>query len=138
MMCGRYFSMSSNFVPFEFSRAKAVGGLVWLSVGALLSLVLEVVYLGAYLTMPNGVRIAFPLTVAIAWWFNKVLTKTARLWSPNVFIAAIPLAVWVLGFFGFLVIGSTTGDQWLGSNIRTVALLFAGIIGGIWPFVGPK
>src|SRR5699024_8121633 len=68
----------------------------------------------------------------------KVLTKTARLWSPNVFIAAIPLAVWVLGFFGFLVIGSTTGDQWLGSNIRTVALLFAGIIGGIWPFVGPK
>src|SRR5690625_7490334 len=90
-MCGRYFSMSSNFVPFEFSRAEAVGGLVWLSVGALLSLVLEVVYLGAYLTMPNGVRIAFPLTVAIAWWFNKVLTNTARLWRPNVVIAAIAL-----------------------------------------------
>ena len=130
--------MQSNFVPFEFSRGEAIGGLVWLSVGALLSLVLEVVYLGAHITMPNGVRIAFPLTVIVAWWFNKVLTKTARLWSSSSLIAAIPLLGWVCGFFAFLIIWSTTGEQWLGSNIRTVALLFAGIIGGIWPFVGPK
>ena len=85
--------MQSNFVPFEFSRAEAIGGLMWLSVGALLSLVLEVVYLGAHITMPNGVRIAFPLTVIVAWWFNKVLTKTARLWSSSFLIAAIPLLV---------------------------------------------
>src|SRR5699024_5487853 len=69
--------MSSSFVPFEFSRAEAIGGLIWLSVGAALSLVLEVVYLGAYITMPSGMRIAFPLTILIGWWFNKVLTKTA-------------------------------------------------------------
>lgn len=130
--------MSSSFVPFEFSRGEAVGGLIWLSVGALLSLVLEVVYLGAYITLPSGMRIAFPITILIAWWFSKVLTKTARLWTPNLLIAAIPLIVWVLGFFAFLVIGSTTGAQWLGSNIRTVALLFAGIIGGVWPFVVSK
>lgn len=71
--------MSSSFVPFEFSRGEAVGGLLWLSVGALLSLVLEVVYLGAYITLPSGMRIAFPITILIAWWFSKVLTKTARL-----------------------------------------------------------
>lgn len=130
--------MSNSFVPFEFSRGEAVSGLLWLSVGALLSLVLEVVYLGAYITLPSGMRIAFPITILIAWWFSKVLTKTARLWTPNPLIAAVPLIVWVLGFFAFLVIGSTTGDQWLGSNIRTVALLFAGIIGGVWPFVVSK
>lgn len=130
--------MSSSFVPFEFSRGEAVSGLLWLSVGALLSLVLEVVYLGAYITLPSGMRIAFPITILIAWWFSKVLTKTARLWTPNPLIAAVPLIVWVLGFFAFLVIGSTTGDQWLGSNIRTVALLFAGLIGGVWPFVVSK
>ena len=130
--------MSSSFVPFDFSRGEAVGGLIWLSVGALLSLVLEVVYLGAYITMPNGMHIAFPITIVIAWWFTRVLTKTARLWTPNQLIAAIPLIVWVLGFFAFLVVGSTTGDQWLGSNIRTVALLFAGIAGGVWPFAVSK
>src|SRR5699024_8637488 len=106
--------------------------------GAMLSLVLEVVYLGAHITMPNGVRIAFPLRVIVGWGFNKVLTKTDRLWSSSTLLAAITVMVWVCGFFVYLIIGSTTGDQWLGSNIRTVALLFAGIIGGILPFVGSK
>src|SRR5699024_1931679 len=66
-MPGRYFLMSSSFVPFEFSRGEAIGGLIWLSVGAALSLVLEVVYLGAYITMPSGMRIAFPLTILVGW-----------------------------------------------------------------------
>ncbi|MFH0411743.1 hypothetical protein ACG98H_06865 [Corynebacterium sp. L4756] len=130
--------MSSNFIPFEFSRGEAIGGMVWLTVGALLSLVLEVVYLGAYITVPNGLRIAIPITILIAWWFNRVLSKTAKLWTAHPLIAAIPVIAWVLGFFALLVWGQVGGDQLLGSNIRTVALLFAGIIGGVWPFVVSK
>ena len=77
-----------------------MGGLLWLSVGALLSLVLEVVYLGAYIPMPNGMRIAFPITILIAWWFTRVLTKTARLWTPNPHRGDTAHRVG-LGFFAF-------------------------------------
>ena len=62
--------MTRPAVRDDFSRGEAIAGLVWLSVGALVSLVLEVVYLNW-------------IWVVVALLFNAVLTKTARLWSET-------------------------------------------------------
>ena len=73
----------------QFTRGEQVTGLVWLAVGALTSLVLEVVYLTARLPLPDGASVAFPITIVVAWWFNGVLTRTARLWSDNAYIGPV-------------------------------------------------
>ncbi|MDY3127878.1 MAG: hypothetical protein SOW59_07080 [Corynebacterium sp.] len=128
----------SEFEPYAFSKGEALVGLIWLSIAALLSLFLEVVYLGSQITFPDGHRIAFPVTIAIALWFNMVLTSTALRWTENFFVAATPLLVWGTGFTALLLAADFTGDMLLGNNIRTVGLLLAGIAGGIWPFVRRK
>ncbi|QPK79916.1 hypothetical protein G7Y31_04275 [Corynebacterium lizhenjunii] len=109
----------------EPTRGEKITGLVWLSVGALVSLLLEVVYL-----------LDFPLMIVIAALFNAVLTRTARLWSPQVWVGLIPLMVWVVGFGAVVIIPSNI--QALGNNILSLLLLFAGIAGGGWPFVARK
>ena len=83
--------------------------------GALVSLVLEAVYLNW-------------LWVVAALLFNAVVTKTARLWSSK--WALLPLAVWVAGFFVSLALLPPTG--W------SLALLLAGVVGGVWPLIRSK
>lgn len=122
----------------NFSRGEAIGGVIWLSVGALFSLVMEVVYLGARLDIPGIGSVPFPWTIVAAWLFNGVLTKTARLWSTRAWVALVPLAVWLIGFFGFLLLPGLSGDQLLGINMRTIVLLMAGIAGGVWPLIRLK
>ncbi|AKE38870.1 hypothetical protein [Corynebacterium camporealensis] len=122
----------------DFTRGEAVMGLIWLSLAALTSLVLEVVYLGARLPLPGDGSIAFPITILIAGWFNWVLTRTAKLWTTHMAVACIPLAVWLLGYFLLLLGVEITGDQMLANNIRSVLLLFAGVAGGVWPFFRAK
>lgn len=122
----------------DFGRGEAIGGIVWLCLGAVVSLIIEVVYLGAAVTLSSGRAVAVPVTILVAWWFNRVLARTARLWNPHPLVVCAPLAVWVLGFF-FLMFGvQITGDQMLSNNIRTVGLLFAGVYGGVWPLVHRK
>ncbi|MDO5097118.1 MAG: hypothetical protein Q4D85_00055 [Corynebacterium sp.] len=116
-----------------FSKGEAAFGLLWLSIGSLLSVLLEVVYLGTWIF---GVPV--PYTIPIAFFFNMVLTKTAMLWSKNTTIALIPLWVWVAGFFMLTMMVSVTGDQLVGANIRSILLLVAGVIGGGWPMIAQK
>lgn len=107
--------MTEPVVRDDFTRREAIAGLVWLSIGALVSLVLEAVYLNW-------------LWVVAALLFNAVVTKTARLWSSK--WALLPLAVWVAGFFASLALLPPTG--W------SLVLLVAGIVGGVWPLVRRK
>lgn len=122
----------------QFTRGEQVTGLVWLAVGALTSLVLEVVYLTARLPLPDGASVAFPITIVVAWWFNGVLTRTARLWSDNPYIGLVPLAAWLLGYLAFALGAAVTGDMWLANNILSLLLLMAGIGGGFFPFFKQK
>lgn len=122
----------------DFSRGEAVSGLVWLSVGAAFSLLLEVVYLGTWITLPGGARVALPYTIVIAFLFNWVLTRTAKLWTDNIFVAAVPLYVWLAGFLVLLLGVEITGDQMMGNNIRTILLLMGGIAGAVWPLLHTK
>ncbi|MCG7247742.1 hypothetical protein QP414_05405 [Corynebacterium simulans] len=122
----------------EYSRGEQITGLAWLCLGALTSLVLEVVYLTARLPLPGGTSVAFPITIVLAWWFNTVLTRTARLWSDNAYIGLVPLAAWLLGYFAFVLGAVVTGDMWLANNILSLLLLIAGIGGGIFPFFAQK
>lgn len=107
--------MTEPVVRDDFTRREAIAGLVWLSIGALVSLVLEAVYLNW-------------LWVVAALLFNAVVTKTARLWSRK--WALLPLAVWVAGFFVSLALLPPTG--W------SLALLLAGVAGGVWPLIRSK
>ncbi|MDO5668672.1 MAG: hypothetical protein Q4G50_01585 [Corynebacterium sp.] len=130
--------MSQGLVRTDFSRGEAIGGLVWLSVAAAISVLLEVVYLGTWVTLPGGARLAVPYTIILAFLFNMVLTRTARLWNPAPVVAAIPLYVWLGGYFALMMGVAVTGDQLVGSNIRSVLLLAAGVAGGVWPLVRAK
>ena len=107
--------MTQPVVRDDFSRGEAVAGLVWLSVGALVSLALEVVYLNW-------------IWAVVALLFNAVLTKTARLWSETWALA--PLGVWGCVFFISLAVLPPTG--W------SLVLFVAGIVGGVWPLVRRK
>ncbi|MBK4147608.1 hypothetical protein GWO60_07010 [Corynebacterium macginleyi] len=122
----------------NFSRGEQVAGLIWLSLGALLSLFLEVIYLTARIPLANGASIAFPITIVIAAVFNVVLTRTARLWSDSTYIAAIPLIVWGLVFFALMLLVPITGDVIVGNNILSLFLFLAGMGGGVWPFLKQK
>lgn len=126
---------NKSFIHRGLSRGEVIGGIFWLSLGALVSLLLEVVYLGTWITLPGGTAIAFPYTIIIAFFFNMVLTRTSMLWTDNKPVAAIPLFTWVLGFAVLLVWPLAVGDQLIGSTMRTVLLLFIGLTGGIWPLV---
>lgn len=129
---------NKSFIHTGLSRGEVVGGIFWLSLGALISLLLEVVYLGTWITLPGNTQIAFPYTIILAFLFNMVLTRTSMLWTDIRSVAGIPLFTWVLGFAFILVWSVAVGDQLVGSNIRSVLLLFAGIAGGIWPLVKGK
>ena len=56
----------------DFSRGEQVTGLVWLGIGALLSVFLEVIYLTARIPLSNGASVAFPITILLAWWLSLI------------------------------------------------------------------
>lgn len=127
-----------RFIRTDFSRGEAVGGLVWLSIGAMISVLLEIIYLGTWLTLPGGAQVAFPYTIIIAFLFTMVLTRTAKLWTGNPWVAAAPLYVWIVGYLVFVFWVEVTGDQLVGANIRAILLLVAGIAGGMWPLINRR
>ncbi|MCQ9330203.1 hypothetical protein NQ023_02575 [Corynebacterium phoceense] len=121
----------------NFDRGEAVTGLVWLSLGAIFSLLLEVVYLGARLPL-GETSIPFPVTIAVAFGFNLVLTRTALLWSRRTLVAAVPLIVWTLGFLALALAGGIGSLQALPATLSTILLFAAGVAGGGWPFFNGK
>ena len=126
-----------RLILVNFSKAEIIWGLAWLSLGALLSVLLEVVYLGTWITV-GGRPIAFPFTIPIAFLFTMVLSRTALLWTKRIIIAAIPLFVWMAGFFLLTFWVSFSGDILVGENPRSMLLLFAGMAGGGWPLLRAK
>ncbi|MBZ8177004.1 hypothetical protein GP475_04510 [Corynebacterium poyangense] len=122
----------------RFSRGEVIVALLWLSAAALISLTLEVAYLYAILPLPGGIHLIFPITIVLAALFNGVLTRTSRLWSRNMIVVATPLMVWVLGYALLTIFPTFTGSQLLGSTLRSVLLLLAGIAGGVWPILRPS
>lgn len=126
--------MSERAIRTDFSRGEQVGGLVWLVLGALCSLTLEVVYLTARVPWFDGASVAFPITILIAFWFNGVLTRTARLWSENPYIAGLPGLAWVAGFLAFMLGAAIEDGSLLANNILSLLLFAAGIAGSVWPF----
>ncbi|AKE41725.1 hypothetical membrane protein [Corynebacterium kutscheri] len=125
--------VTERHINTDFSRFEMVMGLFWLSIGAAASLLMEVVYLGTWI---GGV--AVPYTIVIALLFNIVLTNTAKLWSDNGFIQAIPLLVWSAGYLLLIIFPGALGSQFLGSNIRSILLLIFGVLGGMWPIIKQK
>lgn len=126
--------MTERAIRTDFSRGEQIGGLVWLVVGALCSLTLEVVYLTARVPWFDGASVAFPITILIAFWFNGVLTRTARLWSENPYIAGVPGLAWVVGFLAFMLGAAISDGSLLPNNILSLLLFAAGIAGSVWPF----
>ncbi|RNE48473.1 hypothetical protein [Corynebacterium alimapuense] len=130
--------MTQRIVNADFTRGEAISALVWLSVGSLFGLLLQVVYLGTWISLPGGTQIAFPYTIVLAFLFNMVLTRTARLWTDSPGTALIPLYAWIAGFFLLMFGVEITGDQLILSSFRTIGLLLAGIAGGFWPLARGK
>ncbi|MBA4503806.1 hypothetical protein ACUY28_09075 [Corynebacterium sanguinis] len=120
--------MSETVVRDNFSRGEAVWGIVWLCIGAAVSVLLEVVYLGA-----TVFGVPLPMSIVVAFLFNAVLTRTALLWASIRAIALIPLAVWVGVFLILLAVLPASGTMLVPNNILTVVLMFAGLAGGVWP-----
>ena len=120
--------MSETVVRDNFSRGEAVWGIVWLCIGAAVSVLLEVVYLGA-----TVFGVPLPMSIVVAFLFNAVLTRTALLWASIRASALIPLAVWVGVFLILLAVLPASGTMLVPNNILTVVLMFAGLAGGVWP-----
>lgn len=124
---------AQRYTRQETSGGEKAVGIFWLSVGALVSVLLELVYLGAWLPLPGGMSIMFPVSIVIACLFNIVLTRTALLWSRKPIIAAIPTLVWGLGFLGLSSSAQITGDLLVWPSLRSVFLFIFGLIGGLVP-----
>lgn len=129
---------SRAVVRTDFSRGEAIGALIWLSVGALFGLFVEMLYLGTWIPVPGLGMVPFPWTIVAAFLFNGVLTSTAKLWSRHTWVLLVPVVVWTVGFFVALAGAEAMGIQLLGNNFRTIALLIAGIAGGVWPLFRSK
>lgn len=127
------FTITEKHTYSNHTKAEVAFGLMWLSIGALISVLLEVVYLGTWI---GGV--AVPYTIPVAFFFTMVLTKTALLWTKKTALALIPLWVWLGGFFLLTMAEGLSGDQLVGSNIRSILLIFAGVAGGSWPVMSKK
>lgn len=115
--------MSEPIVRDDFSRAEAVWGIIWLSIGAAVSALLEVVYLGS-----TVFGVPLPLAIPVAFFFNGVLTRTARLWTRRCESTFVPLGVWLVAF-------SASVYALAPFNVVPVLLMIAGFTGGVWPLV---
>lgn len=118
----------------NFHPGEVTGALVWLSAAALCVLVVEVVFLGVWVTI-GTVAIPVPWTIPVAYVVNLIITNTALLWTRNRRKAAISVVVWLVGF-GVLLMWAAIpglGDMAMGQWLRTILLLAAGVFGGAWP-----
>ena len=111
---------TTPYVYTGFSKLEAAFGLFWLSFGAIVSLVLEVIYLTAWLSLPGGGAVVFPLSILIAFLFNQVLSKTALLWTKNKIVAAIPIMVWLAGFLAFAFVDAVHGAFFNAGSVHNV------------------
>lgn len=117
----------------DLDRGEKISALGWLGAASFFSVLIAVVYLGTDVTLPGGPTVPFPWPVLAAAWFNAVLTRTAKLWSTHIAVVLIPLALWCVGYLLFFIGPEVTRELLAGNNILAIALLVAGIMGGLWP-----
>lgn len=118
----------------QFDRSEAIVAIVWLSVAALVLLLLEIVFLPTRVTVAN-VSIPVPWTIVLAYLGNLVTSHTAKLWTGKQLVAAIPFFVWSAGVVGLLLWAAMMGDQAFGPWVRTILLIGAGVAGGVFPLL---
>lgn len=110
---------AATAAPFAVALAPVI--LVLLAVDALITLVLEVLYLPSYLG-----SVAFPITALLAGVINTGLVYAAGTVSERASLRYLPLVVWTLGFLACSTRGPG-GDVLLGSDWRTLLLLIGGL-----------
>lgn len=118
----------------NFSSGEVRIALVWLSIAALIALVIEVVFLGVRVTV-GGLAIPCPWTIPLAYVVNLIIINTSLLWTRNRKLAVVPVAVWTAGYGALLLWAAVPGggDLAMGQWLRTILLLAAGVFGGVWP-----
>lgn len=118
----------------NFAKGEVATAIAWLAVASLVSLVLEVVYLGTRIDVA-GLSVPVPWTIPAAYVFNLIITRTALLWTDRRTIALVPMWTWIAGFVLLFVWSGLPfgGDRVHGEWVRTIVLLVAGIVGGGWP-----
>lgn len=117
----------------DFSRGEVVHAYLWLAGFALISALLEAVYLDARLF-----GVPAPLSVPVAAAFNLVLTRTAGLWTRSKALRVIPTAVWLAGIVLVAAAVPGMGQTLSPSRPLAIALVVAGIAGGVFPVAHPK
>lgn len=101
----------------------AFGALIMLAliVDAVITLILEVLYLPLYLG-----SVAFPIAAPIAGVVNVLLVLGARAVSPRPIVMLTPIVAWTLSFLAAASSGPG-GDVPLGSDARTLLLMLFGL-----------
>lgn len=101
----------------------ALGALIMLAlvVDAVITLILEVLYLPLYLG-----SVAFPIAAPLAGVINVALVLGARTVSPRPVVMLIPIVAWTLSFLAAASSGPG-GDVPLGSDARTLLLMLFGL-----------
>lgn len=114
----------------DFSPAEARSGLMWLSVGAVGSGLVEVASISSLYGVPS---------ILAAAGLGAVFTRTALLWTRGrVLGALIPLLAWICGFLLLAVGPEVTAAIIAEYKIRCVILLAAACAGAVWPIVARK
>lgn len=121
----------------DTSRRERLMGIVWLSIGALFTLFVSVLYIGSRITIGSA-SIPFPWTIAFATVMMLVISKTSLLWTDNRLVAGIPLAVWMIVFIVLVLWPALPlgGDTLVPSSIWSLGLMIAGMMGGAKPLLG--
>ncbi|MBF6161023.1 hypothetical protein [Nocardia cyriacigeorgica] len=101
----------------------ALGALIMLAlvVDAVITLILEVLYLPLYLG-----SVAVPIAAPLAGVINVALVLGARTVSPRPVVMLIPIVAWTLSFLAAASSGPG-GDVPLGSDARTLLLMLFGL-----------
>ncbi|MEV4127998.1 hypothetical protein [Nocardia sp. NPDC049707] len=89
---------------------------------ALITLVLEVLYLPTYIN-----TVAFPLSAVLAGVVNILLVMGVRSITQRVSVMILPLVAWTFGFL-FCSVSGPGGDILLVNDWRTLLLLFCGLV----------
>ena len=114
----------------DFSPAEARSGLMWLSVGAVGSGLVEVASISSLYGVPS---------ILAAAGLGAVFTRTALLWTRGRRLpAAVPLLVWICSFVLLAVGPEVTAAIVAENKIRCGLLLAAACAGGVWPIVARK
>ncbi|KAA8738438.1 hypothetical protein [Corynebacterium tuscaniense] len=113
----------------DFTPGEARAGITWLSVGALVTLLVEVGSLDKLWGIP---------AIVAAWVLGGVGTKTGRLWTSKSTIALVPTWTWLVGLALLYMGPDVTRELLRTHHLPALLLLAAGTAGGIWPLLRDK